>query len=230
MPNPLLETVLGLTSIHIALGGAVVSVLSFLVAVRLAWLNKFSPPRLIGVFPFVVLYTFSKPGDSGPDDSQSDFFLVPSFWLTNTGARSMLVEDVRLVIAAAASTTLTLYPTHTIPLTAIDAPNTFNDYELLRVGMAPFSGFSVAPAEKWVNNLAFALTSAERKTLHKQALVTVEVRPVGRKQFKRVTQQCVAFGHGEFSWLQWMGIGGPSADYFYATDWRKPVPNVPKPF
>lgn len=214
---PPAETILGLSSFHLALGGAIVSILSFLVALRLAWMNKFSPPRLVGVFPYVVLYTFKK-----PDDKPSDYFLVPSFWLTNTGARSMLVEEVRLVVAASASTTLTLYPMHTVPLEAIDAPNTFSDYELLRLGKAPFSGFSVSPAERWVNNLAFALSPEERAALHEESLVSVEIRPVGGKRFKRVLRQQVGFGHSEFRWLDWVGIGGPSADYFYANDWRTP--------
>lgn len=212
MPTmPVAETLLRMTSADLSLVGAAVSVLSFLVALRLAWTTKFSPPRLIGVFPYVVLYTFTK-----SDDKPSDLFLVPAFWLTNTGARPMLAEEIRLVIAVSADTVLTLYPVHTVPLEAIDAPNTFEDYELLRLGKAPFSGLAVSPSERWMNNLAFSLTSDERKSLRENASVSLEVRSVGSKRFKRVLQQRIVFGHSVFSWLNWVGLGGPLAEYFYA--------------
>jgi len=105
---------------------------------------------------------------------------------------------------------------HTVPLEAIDAPNAFEEYDLLHLGKAPFSGFSVTPGERWINNLVFPLSPEERQSLRQEATVSVEVRPIGSKCFKRVLKQQVSFDHSAFSWLDWVGAGGPSAEYFYA--------------
>lgn len=211
MPATLLqETVIGLTSIQLALTGAVVSVLSLLVALRFAWLSKLSPPKLVGLFPYVVLYVLSN-----PRSQSNEYLLLPAVWLTNVGARPMLAAEMRLLINLSGAAKLTLLPAHTVPPEAIEAPY-LSEYELLECAKAPFSGFSIGPGERWANNFVFPLSPEEGQLLQQPAMVAVEVRPIGKKRFKRVLEQQVDFAPSEFSWLDWVGIGGSSAQYFYA--------------
>jgi hypothetical protein len=199
------------TSTGIALVGAAISVLSLLLAARLAWVTKFGPPRLIGMISCLVLYTFKNSEGTG-----GERFFVPMLWLTNTGARPMLVQDIRLIIKLPAKDKVVLYPLHTVPTEAFESPIGFSDFEELRSGRAPFSGFAILPSERWVNNLAFPITAEEFELLKLGGAATIEVRKIGTTKFKSVLTQSVHFAQAKFEWLRWAGIGGSSVDYFYA--------------
>lgn len=211
------ETILGITSVHISLVSAAVSFLSLCVAFYLAWRTKFSPPRLVGTFPYAVLWTFYEKTDG----KLSGYFLVPSFWLSNIGARSILVADLRLVVFPPDGKPFTLFPIHSVPAQAIESPNTFSEYELLRIGDAPFGGFSISNSEKWISHHAFSLSPEQRVSLKGQVKFTVEVKRVGAKRFEQALCQEISFDHSSFDWLSWAGVGGPSANYYYSNELRQ---------
>ena len=203
---------MGLTSVDIALWSAVLSLVSAYVAVRMAWATKFSPPNLVGTLPYVILWTFFEKKDGKPNDH----FLVPAFWLSNIGARPMLVDDLRLVLGASNSKPIVLYPTHTVPTEAIESPNLFNEHELLRSGKAPFSGFSIAGSQTWSCCYAFHISNQDHTSLTGMVVVSVEVRGVGSSRYKSVLSDTFTFGKSSFNWLEWVGVGGPQADYYYS--------------
>jgi hypothetical protein len=207
----MMENVFGLSSVHISLVSATISFLSLCVAIRLAWSTKFSPPKLVGTLRYSVVWSFC-----GQTDEKSDNFLVPYFWLVNVGARPMMVADMRLVLRPSNGDSFTLYPVHSVPSAAIETPNTFSDHELLRIGDAPFGGFALAHSDKWTNQYVFSLSSKEHALLNGRVSLSVEVKQVGAKRFMQVLSQQVNFNKAALNWLEWVGIGGPSASYYYS--------------
>lgn len=133
----------------------------------------------------------------------------------------MLVAGVRLVISPPEGKPFTLFPIHSVPAEAIERPNTFSDYELLRIGDAPFGGFSISNSERWTNHHAFSLSPEQRASLKGKVKLAVEVKRVGTKGFKQVLSQEIGFDHSAFDWLTWAGVGGPSANYYYSNELRQ---------
>ena len=211
------NTVFGLTSVHISLVSVAVSFLSFCVASYLAWRTRFSPPKLVGTFPYAILWTFFEKTDEKPNG----FFLIPFFWLSNTGACSMLIVGMRLVVSPSEGKSFILLPIHSVPIEAIESPNTFSKYELLRTGDAPFGGFSISNSEKWTNNHVFYLSPVQRASLTGPVQLSVEVKRLGARRFKRVLCQEIIFNHTSFDWRTWAGVGGPSAAYYYSNALRQ---------
>ena len=207
---------LTIDSVNVALGSAAISLVSLGVAAVLAWKTKLSPASLVGTMPYAIVWTFFEQTTGKP----SGYFLVPTFWLSNAGARAALVEDMRLLVRVPNGKPLMLYPVHSVPLEAIESPMTFKEKELLRAGLAPFFGFSVPSGERWVNNYVFPLNEASRAALTGETRITVELKAVAQKRFKPVLEQRIAFGKSSFDWLQWAGVGGPSASYYYSEVWR----------
>ena len=110
-------------SVDVALGSAAISLISLGVATVLAWKTKLSPASLVGTMPYAIVWTFFEQTTGKP----SGYFLVPTFWLSNSGARAALVEDMRLTVRTADGLPLTLYPVHSVPLEAIESPTTFKE-------------------------------------------------------------------------------------------------------
>jgi hypothetical protein len=206
------NTVFGLTSVHISLISVAISFFSFGMASYLAWRTKFSPPKLVGTFPYAILWTFSEKAD----EKHNEFFLIPFFWLSNTGAKPMLVAGMRLVVSPSEEKSFTLLPIHSVPAEAIESPNTFSDFKLLKFGDAPFGGFYISSSEKWTNNLVFSLSHEQRAYLKGSVQFSVEVKRVGACRFKKVLHQEITFDHPSFDWFTWAGVGGPSAAYYYS--------------
>ncbi|WP_445369298.1 hypothetical protein ACH5Y9_08665 [Methylomonas sp. BW4-1] len=211
------ETIFGLTSADISLVSAFISLVSVYVAIRLAWNTRFSPPSLVGAFPYAILWTFFEKTNGEPNG----FFLVPFFWLSNTGVRSMLVADLRLIVSPLNGETFTLFPIHSIPTEAVESPNTFSDHELLRIGDAPFGGFAISNSEKWTNHHALSLSPEQRASLKGKVKFTVQIKRVGAKRFEKAISQKIGFDVSSFDWLTWAGVGGPSAHYYYSEELRQ---------
>jgi len=133
----------------------------------------------------------------------------------------MLVADLRLVVSPPNGGPFTLFPIHSVPAEAIESPNTFSEYELLRIGDAPFGGFSILNSEKWTNHHAFYLSAEQRASLKGQVKLTVEIRRVGAKRFEKALCQEIGFDSSSFDWLTWAGVGGPSANYYYSNELRQ---------
>ena len=207
------ETILGLSSADVSLGSLFLSVVSACITVLLAWETRFRPPKLVGTFPYIIIWTFFAQQDGKPSEWQ----LVPSFWFSNVGARPMLVEDLRLVICLASGSSFLLYPTHTIPSEAINSPNTFSDYAVLSAGLAPFGGFAIGPSERWTSFFSFTLSQKEHALLNGSVKVSVEVKIVGEKRYRPLLSDVFMFDHSSFDWLSWAGVGGPEASYFYSS-------------
>lgn len=203
---------LSFTSTDIAIASAALSICSFLLALRLAWATKFSPPRLVGVASCLIAYTFK-----GKTETTIERFIVPIVWFTNTGARPMLVQEIKLTISVQRGESIELRPLHSVPLEAITSANTFSEYEQLRLGLSPFGGFAVLPGERWSNCFAFPISEAQFNQLQGMSTVSFSVKPVAKSRFSHVLEQRFIFAEKKFSWLNWVGTEDPSVQYFYAT-------------
>jgi len=133
----------------------------------------------------------------------------------------MLVADLRLIVSPPSGKPFTLFPIHSVPADAIESPNNFSDYELLRIGDAPFGGFSISNSEKWTNHHAFSLSPEQRASLKGKVKLTIEVKRVGARSFEKALYQEIGFDFSSFDWLNWAGIGGPSANYYYSNELRQ---------
>lgn len=130
----------------------------------------------------------------------------------------MLVAGLRLVVSPPGGRPFTLFPIHSVPAEAIESPNTFSNHELLRIGDAPFGGFSISNSERWTNHHVFSLSPEQRASLKGHVKLAVEVKRVGAKRFEQVLSQEIGFDHSAFDWLAWAGVGGPSANYYYSSE------------
>jgi len=202
------------SSTAIATVSAVVAVGSLFVSAYLAWVTKIGPPRLLGMASCLALYTFT-------DERQGtkSRFLAPAVWLTNVGARSMLVQGMRLTIQFDEGPAIELAPTHSVPSEAIEQLNTFSEYDQVRLGLSPFGGFAVLPGERWVNNYVFELSAEEFARFRGDGLLSLTVQKIGTRIFKVAISQKFSFEPHPYSWLRWAEVG-PSVDYFYPVEFR----------
>lgn len=205
------ETFFGISSIHMSIIGALISLCSLLVASFLAWRTKFSPPKLVGSSPYLVIWKF---GRNDKEESE-DIYVVPFIWLSNIGAKPMLIGDIRIKLIPSEGNEFVLSPNHTVPVVAIEKPNTFSDFELIRLGEAPFSGFSIAHSEQWKNNNAFQITPEMMALLKGHVRVVLEVCELGSNKFKPAVSENINFDDKGFDWAEWAGLGGPGTEYYY---------------
>lgn len=202
------------TTVIIAIIGITLSILSFALSCWVWWTTKGSPPKIVGAFRYTLLWSFFEQQKG----SVNEYLLVPSFWLLNLGAKPLLAEEMRLVICPDGTEAFELYPMHTVPAEAIHRPNTFSDFDTLRLGDAPASGFVIANSGNWNNNHAFPLTPLQRKALTGIVHIHIEIRALGAKEFKRYLSQKLNFSAEDFSWAKWLEAGGPLPEYYYSVD------------
>lgn len=202
------EAFFGVSSIHLSIIGVLISLCSLLVASFLAWRTKFSPPKLVGSFSYLVIWRFGK----NNKERSEDIYVVPFIWLSNIGAKPILIGDIRMKLITAEENEIILSPNHTVPMEAIEKPNTISDFELIRLGEAPFSGFSIAYSEQWKNNNAFQITPEMRALLKGNVEVVLEICKLGTSKFKPAVSENIDFDHKGF---EWASLGEPEADYYY---------------
>ena len=195
----------------LSVSSAAISVASFGLAARMAWVTKFSPPRLLGVASNLMLFTFRSKVHTSTEQ-----FLVPILWLTNSGAKPMLVQDLRLRIEIEGGEVHELSPGHTVPIEVVETAHTFSDFETVRHGLAPFGGFAVLPGEQWVNRYAFPVSLGSLDSLGRAGTVTLLFKQIGSKEFVGAIEQRFSFASEEANWVTWAALEGPSLHYFYA--------------
>ncbi len=198
----------------VSLVSVLIAFCSFMVTAYLAWITKIGPPKFVGSFPYVIIWSF----DGGDKNKVGDEFIVPYLWLSNIGARNFLVEEIRLSFYKLNGNKLfDIAPEHSVPMEAIDSPNLFSEFELIRVGQAPFSGFSVPSYEQWKNNYAFIINPEDRAKLAGNIRIDIEVKKLGKNKFKSVLSETINFdiNNKKVDWMRWLGEGGPESTYFY---------------
>jgi len=206
-------TALELSSIDISLISATVSIFSLFVASYLAWKTKFSPPKLVGSFPYVIIWSF----DGGDKYKVGDEYLIPYIWVSNVGATPILIDEIRLTIHPNGGKRITLYPIHSVPIAAIERPNSYSDFEEIRIGEAPFMGFPISNGEQWKNVNAFHISTEDRALLKGHVKLVFEVRELNSKRYKPVITENIDFVSEEdepVNWLRFFGEGGPMARYY----------------
>ncbi len=206
------STALGLSSIDISLISATVSIFSLFVVSYLAWRTKFSPPKLVGSFQYVIIWSF----DSDDKCKVGDEYLIPYIWVSNVGATRILIGDIKLTIYPNGGNKITLYPIHSVPIAAIERPNSYSDFEEIRIGEAPFMGFSISNGEQWKNVNAFHISPEDRALLKGHVKLVFEVRELNSKRYKPAITENIDFVSEDekVDWLRDLGGGGPMATYY----------------
>lgn len=176
---------------YLPIGSAVVSILSLLIAARLAWVTKLGPPRLVGIASCLLLYT-----NQSAADGSIRRHLVPRLWLANTGARPMLILHMYLTITLRDGQVIRLIPAHSVPLEAIDSANTFDNLAGVDIGLAPYGGFAILPGERWVNNYAFEVSPSDFQLLKGHGRLSLTVRALDANKSRTVIEQPFFFGMG----------------------------------
>lgn len=73
-----------------------VSAIFLVVSGCVAWRSSFRPAKLVGVFPHLSVLTLGFTMGDHPTGEVCSRYIIPSFWLSNTGAQEYLIEDLRV--------------------------------------------------------------------------------------------------------------------------------------
>jgi len=199
----------------IALGSAVFAGASAYVAIRVAWDTRFKPAKLVGAFPYIVVWTFY----NHPEGKVSDRFMVPMFWLSNVGAKPIVICDLRIVFDTLSGGPVICYPIHTVPREVLESPATFSDYGTLSAGKSPFAGFRLANMEKWLSVHSYFINDADYQHLTGETRVAVEVKECGGTKWQTAIVENIHFDRVILKGLKHKG--SVESEYFYSGIWKE---------
>jgi hypothetical protein len=140
------------------------------------------------------------------------------FWLGNVGARSLLVEDLRLVLTIQDGLDFKAYPVHSVPLEAIEMPAEFHDYERLRLG-GPFSGFSLAAEQQWISSYHYHISDECYGKLRGDVKTYIQYRAKGKKQWYTAFSDLLQFGSDPHHFREL--TGKEQAIFIYPKRWKE---------
>ncbi len=170
-----------------------VSLLSLYVSGRVAWHNHFRPAKVVGAFPHLVIWTLSSYKGDRPTGDVASRYITPSFWLSNTGAREALIEDLRLMFQPKDQEPFFAYPISKVPIEAIESPTLFNQYDRIGHG-GPFSGFALSRSDVWQCCFAFATKMTNYERLKDHVRADIQLCYGRSRRWKTVISEHLEFG------------------------------------
>jgi len=191
----------------------IISALALGVSLLVGWFTAIKPAQVIGDLSYLVVWRFS----SNNDGVVTDTAITPAFWLRNTGARPIIIKDIRLIFSSEDKSQYHAYPVTSVPLTAIYNFSEFNEYGRISTG-SPFNSFSLTKYELWTSSYKF---SASSELLHKligQVKIIVQISTSDEPEWKTVIEDYLDFGKAPYH-LQKM-IGGQQAIPVYTKRWK----------
>ncbi len=199
-----------------------VSVLSLYVSGRVAWHNSFRPAKIVGAFPHLVVWTLSSYKGDRPTGDIASRYITPSFWLSNTGAREALIEDIRLSFEPSVGADFFAYPVSKVPIEAVESPTLFHEYDRLGLG-GPFNGFCLTRDEVWICCFAFATKMQNYERLKDSVRTDVQVCYGRKRRWVTVLSDRLEFGSNPIH-LQGLNHGSVAAgamiNHVFSTSWN----------
>jgi hypothetical protein len=197
----------------IAISALAVSFLSLSVSALVGWYNSLKPAEIRGDLSYIVVWRFS----SNNDGVVTDTAVTPAFWLRNTGARAVVIKDLRIVYMPINNTRYETYPVSSVPLSAIENCVEFNEYGRLNSG-SPFRGFSLTASEMWISSYKFHVSSEVLPKLVGEVNVMVQISTSDNSAWKTVIEEILDFGKVPYH-LQEM-LGGVQSIPIYTKRWK----------
>jgi hypothetical protein len=148
----------------------VLSAIALLISFASLYFNRLQPGRATGAISYAMIWKFS----NLPGGSETDFTFSPVLWITNVGARPLVIGNLRLRLAPEKGNEFKSYPTATIPEKAISSSE-FSDYGRLTTG-APFRGTALMPLQKWEPCYKFGIPKERRQDLVGPVRVHVDLK------------------------------------------------------
>jgi len=199
-----------------------VSVLSLYVSGRVAWHNFFRPAKVVGAFPHLVVWTLSSYKGDRPTGDIASRYITPSFWLSNTGAREALIEDIRLSFEPQGGPTFFAYPVSKVPIEAVESPSLFHEYDRIGLG-GPFSGFCLSHDEVWKCCYAFATRMENYERLRGNVSTDVQLCYGRKRHWATVLSEQLDFGNHP-THLQGLRLGNVAAgsmiNHVFSASWK----------
>jgi hypothetical protein len=200
-----------------------ISIISLVISANTSWVSYFKPAEIICTFPHMTIWTRSNYIGDKPTGEIASRHITPSLWIGNSGAKNILIEDIRLVFIVDKGENFNAYPTNKIPYEAIEYPNTFNNYELLNLG-GPFLGFSLSRSEGWKSMYSFSMKEEYYHKLKGEFLVEVQIFNGENREWRSIHKEAFDFGSHPFH-LQGLINGqlvtGILINPVYSSNWEK---------
>lgn len=190
-----------------------VSTAALVVSLLVGWYTSFKPAQVIGDISYIVVWRFS----SNNDGVVTDLAVIPAFWLRNTGARPVVIKDLRLVFVSKDQTRYEVYPVTSVPLAAIENSGEFHEYGRLSTG-TPFRGFSLTAAELWTSSYRFGVSADLPQKFIGEMKVEVQISTNSDSKWNTVVEDSLDFGVAPYH-LQKM-LGGVQSIPVYTHRWR----------
>jgi hypothetical protein len=176
-----------------ALVAILISIIALYISAHVAWVSHFKPAELACTFPHLVIWTTSSYRGDKPTGEIASRHIAPSFWLGNSGAQSILIEDIRLLFITKEGEKIAAYPMNKIPSEAIESPSLFHDYELLRLG-GPFLGFSLPASQGWKSTYSFSMKEDYYHKLKGVVIAEVQIVAGKKDEWRTVHKENFDFG------------------------------------
>lgn len=206
-----------------ALIAIIISIVSLYISVNVAWVSHFKPAELSCTFPHLVVWTLSSYKGNIPTGKVASRHIAPSLWIGNSGAKRILIEDIRLLFITNDGEEMPAYPMNKIPTEAIESPSIFSEYELLRLG-GPFFGFSLDSSEGWKSLYSFSMKEEYYHKLKGEIVVKVQIIENGKQEWLSIHKETFKFGTHP-THLQGLGLGsavaGALINHVYSSSWIK---------
>jgi hypothetical protein len=158
-----------------------------LVSFAALYYSKLQPGRAVGGISYAMIWRFS----NLPDYTETDFAFSPAIWITNVGARPLLVVNLRLRLRPKKSSEFKAYPVTSIPEEALSNSGEFNSYGRLTTG-SPFRALALAPQQLWGPSYKFGIEKEHRDKLVGPVTVHVELKI--KDKWKTVCTDTLQFG------------------------------------
>jgi hypothetical protein len=168
-----------------------VSYVALLVSFATLYFNTLRPGRAAGGISYAMIWRFS----NLPDGTETDFTFSPSIWITNVGARPLVIVNLRLRLRPRKSSEFKAYPATSIPEEALSNSGEFSSYGRLTTG-SPFRALALGPQQLWAPCYKFAIPKDRRDEL--VGPVTIQIELKTNDKWKTVCTDTLQFGSHPF--------------------------------
>lgn len=147
--------------------GCITGSLSLIISFAVSWFSVLRGAKVVGVLSGVEFKRFS----SSRNGVVTDRKIIPIFCLKNLGARSVVIELLRLKFLFDDGGCYYAYPTS-------NAPDN---------GLKHFSGLPLISNETWKNTFHFSMKNESYEALtNRKGKIIIEIFPLGKKKWERM--------------------------------------------